>query len=195
MAFLDDSGGSLDSSADEGLCEDSGSMADRKLSESRLKQAGRSKKAPLLHEDMQDHVAPAVRSSPKRGRFSRTLTNFWLDGFLGVVFTVLCITAVIVQFVFPPGIAARDWLLWGLSYGQWCSLQFALIAVLALGVLVHIMLHWTWVCSVWSKRILHRQRLPDDGIRTVYGVGLLICLLMLGAVTVGLAQWMIAGPQ
>ena len=152
-------------------------------------------KRAILHNDMHDHIASATKGSPHPGKVSRTLVNFWLDGTLALVFVKLCVAAVIVQFVFPPGIAARDWLLWGMSYGQWCSLQFGLIAILGLGVLVHVMLHWTWVCSVMTKRVLHKTQMPDDGIRTIYGVGLLIGLLLTGAVTVGVAQWMIVSPR
>lgn len=172
-----------------------GSMHAKSNSEKGLRESGAPVKSRLLHEDMHDHVASPARAARQPGRFSRTLLNFWLDSVLGVAFATLCVTAVIVQFVFPAGIAARGWSLWGLSYGQWCSLQFGLIAILGLGVLVHIMLHWTWVCSVWTKRVLKRHTLPDDGIRTVYGVGLLILLLMSGAVMVGMAQWMIVRPQ
>lgn len=127
-------------------------------------------------------------------RLSRTLINFWLDALLGVLFFLLCVTAVIVQFVFPPGVAARGVSLWGGSYGQWCSLQFALTAALGLGVLVHVMLHWSWVCSVLTRRILRSGKTLDDGIRTIYGVGLMIGLLLCGATVVGLAQWMIVLP-
>lgn len=150
--------------------------------------ASRQKK-PLLHHDDHEHAVPHPTRAP--GRISRTLVNFWLDGLLGLLFVKLSITAVIVQFVFPPGIAARGALLWGMSYGQWCSLQFGLLALLGLGVLLHVMLHWTWICSVLSKRVLGQSEIPDNGIRTLYGVGLLICLLLLGAVTIGIAQWMI----
>lgn len=150
-------------------------------------------KKPLLHHDDHEHTAPHPVQTP--GRISRTLVNFWLDILLAVIFVKLCITAVIVQFVFPPGIAARGASLWGMSYGQWCSIQFALLAVLGLGVLLHVMLHWTWICSVLTKRILGKSQLPDDGIRTIYGVGLLICLLLIGAVCVGAAQWMIVMPE
>ncbi len=150
-----------------------------------------STRIPLLREDMHDHVhAPGSGS----GRVSRTLINFWLDSALAVVFVCLSVVAVIVQFVFPPGIAARGWTLWGMRYGQWCSIQFSLVALLALGLLVHIMLHWTWVCSVVTRRILRHRELPDDGLRTLYGVGLLISLLLLGAMTVGIAQWTIVPP-
>jgi hypothetical protein len=153
----------------------------------------RSSKTPLLHHDDHEHHQPAPSAVP--GRISRTLVNFWLDGLLGLLFVALCVVAVIVQFVFPPGIAARDWVLWGMSYGQWCSVQFGLLALLGLGVLLHVMLHWTWVCCVLSKRILGKSEMPDDGIRTVYGVGLLIGLLLIGAIAVGAAQWMIIQPQ
>jgi hypothetical protein len=36
--------------------------------------------------------------------------------------------------------------------------------------------------------------LPDDGIRTVYGVGLLIVLLLTGAAIVGIAMMTIQMP-
>ena len=127
-------------------------------------------------------------------RISRTLVNFWLDAVLMLAFVALSITAVIVQFVFPPGVAAKGWMLWGMNYGQWCSLQFALLAVLGFGVVVHVMLHWTWVCSVITRKIFHRHDLPDDGIQTVYGVGLLIVLLLTGAALVGMAMLSIQMP-
>ena len=149
---------------------------------------------PTVRRTQQPNRSDPTAAPAHTRRLSRTLVNFWLDAMLGGVFVLLSITAVIVQFVFPPGIAARGVSLWGMSYGQWCSLQFALIATLGLGVLVHVMLHWSWVCGVLARRILGQSSLPDDGIRTIYGVGLLIGLLLSGAVAVGLAQWMIVLP-
>ncbi|MCA9035812.1 MAG: DUF4405 domain-containing protein [Planctomycetaceae bacterium] len=128
------------------------------------------------------------------GRIPRAIINFWLDAWLLVNFVLLGVSAVIVQFVFPPGIAARGWLLWGMSYGQWCSTQFAMVAMLAVGVLVHIMLHWTWVCSVVAKRLLRKAEVPDDGIRTVIGVGLLIGILVTSALCIGVAMLTIQEP-
>ncbi|APZ90667.1 hypothetical protein Fuma_00248 [Fuerstiella marisgermanici] len=154
---------------------------------------GKKTKKPLLHHDDHEHTTPQTPRAA--GRISRTLLNFWLDSLLGLMFVTLCIVAVVVQFVFPPGIAARDWSLWGMSYGQWCSLQFGMLAVLGLGVVLHVMLHWTWICSVYSKRVLGRSDIPDDGIRTVYGVGILIAFLVCGAIVVGAAQMTIVQPQ
>ena len=104
-------------------------------------------------------------AKPTKKRWSKTLVNFWLDTALMVAFVILAIVAVIVQFVFPPGTVADGWTIWGMTYGQWCSLQFGLIATLAIGILVNVMLHWPWVCGVISKRILKRDALADDGIR------------------------------
>ncbi|HQZ69615.1 MAG TPA: hypothetical protein PLY87_31235, partial [Planctomycetaceae bacterium] len=113
---------------------------------------------------------------------------------LMLAFVTLAIIAVIVQFVFPPGVAAKGWLLWGMNYGQWCSLQFAVLCILGFGVLVHVMLHWTWVCGVVVRKVLRRRDLPDDGIRTIYGVGLLITLLLAAATVIGIAMLTIEMP-
>jgi hypothetical protein len=34
------------------------------------------------------------------------------------------------------------------TYDQWAGLQFGLIATPALGLLLHVMLHWNWVCGI-----------------------------------------------
>jgi hypothetical protein len=163
--------------------------------------------APSSRPRMAVHVAPEspfstiAKSAPRTEmeaadgtRISRTLVNFWLDVALMVAFTGLSLVAVIVQFVFPPGTAAKGWTLWTMNYGQWCSMQFGLLCTLGLGVVVHVMLHWTWVCGVITRQLLRKRVLPDDGIRTVYGVGLLIVLLLTGAAVVGIAMMTIQMP-
>lgn len=137
------------------------------------------------------HTAIEAGSGSK---LSPAVINFWLDAVLMLAFVALSITAVIVQFVFPPGVTAKGWLLWGMDFGQWSSIQFAALAVLGFGVVVHVMLHWQWVCGVVVRKLLHRKELPDDGIRTIYGVGLLIGLLLTGATIVGIAMLTIQMP-
>jgi len=140
-----------------------------------------------------------VRETIERGEkadkaVSRTLVNFVLDMALMLLFTALSIVAVIVQFVFPPGVSAKGWHLWGLNFSQWCSLQFGLLCMLGFGVVVHVMLHWTWVCSVMARQILGQKDVPDNGLRTVGGVALLIGLLLTGAILVGMAMLSIQMP-
>jgi hypothetical protein len=121
--------------------------------------------------------------------------NLVLDAVLLVVFTALCFAAVVVRFVFPPGPAAKGWTLWGLDYDAWGGIQFGLLAALALGVLVHVMLHWSWVCNMLAGRFLRSRRgRVDDGLQTIYGVGLLIVLLNLVGGAVAAAVLTVRGP-
>jgi hypothetical protein len=129
-----------------------------------------------------------------RSGVSKTLINFWLDAVLMLAFAALSIVSVITQFVFPPGVNAKGWMLWGMNLNQWNGLQFATLAVLGFGIVVHVMLHWTWVCSVVAKKLMKVKEIPDGGLQTVYGVGLLIGLLLTGAVIVGIAMMTIKMP-
>jgi hypothetical protein len=55
---------------------------------------------------------------------------------------------------------------------QWATVQFALVAVLALGILLHVMLHWNWVCSVVATRLARDKKAKlDEGSQTLYGAG------------------------
>jgi len=125
----------------------------------------------------------AVPASRRRG-WTWNDINLLLDAALLVVFMALCFAAVVVRFVFPPGPGAGGWTLWGLDYDAWSGIQFGLLAVLAGGILVHVMFHWSWVCTMVASRLTgNRKARVDDGLQTIYGVGLLIGLLL----TVGAA--------
>jgi Domain of unknown function (DUF4405) len=126
---------------------------------------------------------------------SRTSINFVLDACLLTAFTVLVWSSMIVRFVFPPGPDAKGWFLWGLGYDQWQTIQFAAVAVLALGILVHVMLHWSWVCGVIATRLARGKKAKtDDGTQTIYGVGLLIIVFNILGLAVALAALMIRRP-
>lgn len=124
---------------------------------------------------------------------SRTLLNFFLDVLLLVVTVLLIWTSCVLKFVFPPATAARGWTLWGLDYDAWADFQFTLLGVILLAILVHVMLHWTWVCGVISTRLLRRGRL-EEGSQTLYGVMLLVFFLLLVGGLLLAAQVSIHGP-
>jgi hypothetical protein len=150
-------------------------------------------------------MAPSSSTEPSRPRATATPAgrpvwswsdiNLVLDMALLVAFVLLCIAAVIVRFVFPPGPAAKGWTLWGFDYDAWNGIQFGLLATLAVGILVHVMFHWSWVCNVVASRFLRsRSGKIDDGLQTIYGVGLLIVLLNAIGITVAAAMLTIRGP-
>ena len=133
----------------------------------------------------------------RQSKWSWTILNFWLDCTLLVNFLVLVWVATVVRFVFPPATSAQGWMLWGYSINAWLQLQFALIASLSLGILVHLMLHWSWVCGVFFSRIWRRRTQavkPDDGTRTIYGVGLMIVVLNVLGILIAAAALSIQSP-
>jgi hypothetical protein len=142
-----------------------------------------------------DAITTAARPRGGWSRWSWSEINLLLDIALLMMFVALCAAAVIVRFVFPPGPAAKGWLLWGLDYDAWSGIQFGLLATLAVGILVHVMLHWSWVCNVAAARLSSSKRIRiDDGMQTIYGVGLLIVLLNVIGITVAAAMLTIRGP-
>jgi len=140
--------------------------------------------------------SPVKTDRPRALSISRTTVNFFLDCALLLVFMALLWNAVILQFVFPSGPSAGGWMLWGWDYARWCQLQFSLLCILTLGVLVHLMLHWPWVCNVAARTLRRGDQSKsklDDGTRTLIGVGALIVILHVIGLGIA-AAWLTVRP-
>jgi hypothetical protein len=86
--------------------------------------------------------------------------------------------------------------LWGYDFDQWAGLQFSLVGALFVGILVHVMLHWSWVCGVLASRLSSdRKGRVDEGLQTIYGVALLIAVLATIGVGVGAAVLSVRPPH
>lgn len=128
---------------------------------------------------------------------SKTHINFWLDLFLLVVFLILCWSSVIVRYVFPPALKSEGWTLWSLDYLSWTDVQFVTLCIMLAAVLLHIMMHWTWVCGVvtsWYRKHTNATIQQDNGSRTLWGVGLLIVVLNILGLAIAAASLTIQGP-
>ena len=116
---------------------------------------------------------------------SRTTVNFLLDCVLLLLFLALAWVTFVLRVAFPNATAAGGYRLWGFSYDGWAGLQFSLFLVLLVAVLLHIMLHWSWVCGVIANRLSRmrgQKARVDDGNQTIYGVAALIVVFnVLGA--------------
>lgn len=148
--------------------------------------------------DSSNEATSAKRKPRASSLISWTMINFWLDGSLGVVFLAGLWTLFVTRFVFPPGTAAEGWRLWGFTYDQWSDLTFILFCVLAGGVVVHVMLHWSWVCGVITGKLMPKRdgkkRLWNDGERTLIGVGLVVVILHLLGGAFAYAMLTVQGP-
>ncbi|MFV0444033.1 MAG: DUF4405 domain-containing protein [Planctomycetaceae bacterium] len=129
-------------------------------------------------EEAADAPSVAVSGGQRRRHTPRwTVINYWVDLVLLVIFIKMLFATGVVYFVFPAGPRAFECQLWGLDFNSWRDLQFAAIAVLAGGVVLHLMLHWNWLCSITNTHVFDRPPGRDDGSRTLLGVGLLVAVL------------------
>jgi len=130
-------------------------------------------------------------------KLTRTDFNFLLDTVLLVLFVALCASSVILEFVFPAATRADGWQLWSKSYDQWSRVRFGILSLLAAAIVLHIMLHWSWVCGVVESRTKDRptgRRPPDDPSRTLWGVALLIAIINIAGFIIGWAALTIQAP-
>lgn len=129
---------------------------------------------------------------------SRTAINFLVDTVLLVIFLTLLWSAVVLRFVFPPGAVSAGWSLWGFSFDDWVQIQFVVLSLFALTVLLHVMLHWSWVCGVVTTRLSRwrgRSFRLDEGAQTLYGVGLLIVAVNIVGLLIAWAALSIQTPE
>ena len=131
---------------------------------------------PRSAEDARQLLEPSSApgaSEPKRG-WTRTAVNFLLDVTLLLAFVTILGVSAIVHFIFPPSSTAAGWTLWGRSLDEWRNYQFAAIAAFALCVLLHVMMHWSWVCGVISNKLTKWRGHPvriNEASKTLWGVG------------------------
>lgn len=125
-------------------------------------------------ESSQTSLSRSVR------RLSNNAINFIVDAILlGVFMAVLALTA-IVQFILPDAATSINWTLWSLNRTTWLRIQAGSIAVFGMLVLLHLILHWSWVCSFVSSRLskfLGRTITVNESAKTIWGVATLIFIL------------------
>lgn len=133
--------------------------------------------------------------------FNKTVVNFWLDAFLLLNFMALCWCSVVVRYVFPAPTKTQGYTLWGLDYLVWTDIQFGILCLLTAAILLHVMLHWTWICGViesWQRKRAGATASgvkADTGNRTLWGVGLLIVILNVLGLAIAAAALSVQVPN
>jgi hypothetical protein len=132
---------------------------------------------------MNDEISPRTTAAPVRAGFwmrHKTVINFWLDVGLAVLFLMQAGLIAVLAVVFPPG--RPGWTIWGATQADWMQTLLAVSGLFAIAVVLHVMLHWSWVCGTVATKLLGRKAGKDDGTQTLIGVGFLIVVLhLLGA--------------
>lgn len=140
----------------------------------------------------QEIRTPTSSRSAIWSRYS-TLINLWLDVLLAILFVIQGWILAVLQMVFPRG-AGPDWRVWGLSPLDWSEALFVVYWIFSIAVVLHVMLHWEWVCGVVTTRLLGRKAGRDDGSHTLIGVGTLLILIHLVMVGILVARMGLVAP-
>jgi len=106
----------------------------------------------------------------------RNTLNFWLEIVSALVIAGLAATGGIMHFVLPPG-TGRTSLLFGLGRHDYGEIHFWLASAALLLVIVHVWLHWNWVCCIVGRSAGNPQ--PGKTGRTFAGI-LFLAVLILG---------------
>jgi hypothetical protein len=109
----------------------------------------------------------------------RVTLNFLVDSLAFVDLLLLATTGAIMRWILPPGSGGgygrgfrggrppaevKD--LFGLARHDWGSIHFALATLFALLILVHLVLHWTWIKTCGKSLLFPSPRTtcdPPDG--------------------------------
>ncbi|MFQ5462468.1 MAG: hypothetical protein ACE5E5_07555 [Phycisphaerae bacterium] len=101
--------------------------------------------------------------------------------------TILLVT----HFIFPNEPEAFGLALWGATVAQWRDLEAIAFVVFTLLVLLHLILHWTWVCGYVATRLSKRWERKvtlHESAKTVWGVSILILVITVVAAIVLVAE-------
>lgn len=119
----------------------------------------------------------------------RSTLNFIVDVLTLAAIFVMIATGLVIRFVLPPGTGGRHGegglLLWSLGRHDWGDVHFWASVTLGVLLVVHVALHWSWVCTM-VQRLLGGTDANGLGAgkRNAYGVGfLLIVVLVFGGFT------------
>lgn len=115
----------------------------------------------------------------------RSALNFLIDVLTFLVFFAKVWTGFLIHYVLPPGGGRGHALtLWGMNRHDYGNVHFYLALAMVALIIVHIWLHWPWVCSILSNLLGASQ--PKRSRRTLYGT---ILLLVIGIVTASSLLW------
>jgi len=101
----------------------------------------------------------------------RTSVNFWLDVLSLLVMLSLAVTGGLMYFVLPPG-TGHFRHLFGLGRHDFGQIHSYLAATAVALVIVHLILHWSWICGVVAKA--RGRPTPSLKVQRLWGWALLL---------------------
>jgi hypothetical protein len=131
----------------------------------------------------------------------RQILNLVINTAALLVMLAMIATGFLLKWVLPPGSRGGQGLqLWGMTRHEWGDLHFWLAVSLLSLLLVHVALHWAWVCALVAR--LASGKPPSAAAfvasrQWLYGIGLLVAcgLLVAAFLWIAYAQTQRGGTQ
>jgi hypothetical protein len=112
----------------------------------------------------------------------RNTINFWIDLLAVIVLFAEIWTGLLIHYILPPGQGrGRSLELWGLNRHQYGTIHFYLAIAMITLIIIHIWLHWPWVCNTISDLFKARKLKPS--LCSLYGVMALIFFFLLTVIS------------
>ena len=132
---------------------------------------------------------------------TRNTFNFVIDALTAVALLGMTVTGLLLKYVLPPGSGGvrrhAGKVLFGWERHAWGELHFYISVAMGVLVLLHVALHWAWVCGTVRRIVLRDKAGPNARrlVRSAWGVGFLLVLtgLTYGLVRVG--QMLVVEPD
>ena len=100
--------------------------------------------------------------------------NFIVDVITLIAILAMIGTGLVLYFTLPPGSGGKGLLLWGLGRHEWGDLHFWAAVGLAVLLVLHVALHWAWVCGTISRLAGAARRPRSKGRENLIGLVFLI---------------------
>ncbi|MHC4119878.1 MAG: DUF4405 domain-containing protein [Planctomycetota bacterium] len=111
----------------------------------------------------------------------RNTVNFWIDVISFLPMLGLTWTGLLMHYVLPPGTGGRHsdraLTVWGLGRHDYGTVHFYLALALVGLIVIHLWLHWSWVCATVRK--LAGKESSRGGREGVYGIAALAVVVTL----------------
>jgi hypothetical protein len=127
----------------------------------------------------------------------RTLLNLFVDGVTALAIFGLIATGLVIRFALPPGSGSVR-ALWGLGRHDWGDVHFWMAVATAALLVIHVALHWNWVCTTVRRLVVRRgspSSQPSAWARNLYGAGFLVVLIALFGGFIWLADSSVVPPR
>jgi len=127
-----------------------------------------------------------MNGSARNYSMRKTTLNFIVDLAAWVAMILLAATGLIVRYALPAGSGGRgggsQLALWGLGRHDWGAVHFWMSVALGGLVVLHIVLHWSWVCTTTRRHLPSFAQWSSSTSKTLqnlYGIGLLCAATLL----------------